>query len=51
MTKEEIAKEIDQAINYLNDVDCYNITKIANNAKRIHKAYELLGLLKEKILD
>lgn len=51
MTKEEIAKEIDQAINYLNDVDCYNITEMKSNAKKVHKTYELLGLLKEKILD
>ena len=51
MTKEEIIKEIDQVIEYLNDVDCFDITEMRNNAKKIHKAYDLLGLLKEKIAD
>lgn len=50
MTKEEEAKEIDKVMNYLADVDCYNITEMRNNAKRVHKAYDVLGILKEKII-
>lgn len=50
MNIEDIIKDIDKAINYLNDVDCYDITEMKNNAKRVHKAYDLLGMLKEKIL-
>lgn len=51
ISKEEIIKDIDKVLNYLNDVDCYDITEMRNNAKRVHKAYDVLGMLKEKILD
>lgn len=51
MTKEEIVRDINKALNYLADVDCYDITEMKNNAKRVHKTYDVLGLLKEKILD
>lgn len=51
MTKEETIKELNKVIECLNDVDCFDITEMRNNAKKIHKAYDLLGLLKEKIVD
>ena len=31
-------------MNCLADVDCYNITEMRNNAKRVHKAGENFGL-------
>ena len=51
ITKEDIVKDIDKVLNYLSDIDSYDVTMMRNNAKRVHKAYDVLGLLKEKILD
>ena len=52
MTKEEIIKEIEKALSYLETVDCNTLNRaiMTNNSKKVHKAYDLLFDLKNKIL-
>lgn len=51
MTKEEIIKEIEKALSYLATVDCntLNRTIMTKSSKNVHKAYDLLFDLKNKI--
>ena len=51
MTKEEIIKEIEKAISYLETVDCITLNRsiMTNNSKKVHKADDLLFELKYKI--
>ena len=51
MTKEEIIKEIEKALSYLETVDCNTLNRaiMTNNSKKVHKAYDLLFELKNRI--
>ena len=51
MTKEEVIKEIEKALSYLETVDCNTLNRaiMTSNSKKVHKAYNLLFELKNRI--
>lgn len=49
MNTKDIEKQIEKVMDYLADIDCYDIAKMSNNAKKLHKAYDTLDILKERI--
>lgn len=52
MNTEDIKKTIEKALSYLETVDCNTLNRaiMTNNSKKVHKAYDLLFDLKNKIL-
>ena len=51
MTKEEIIKGLEEAMKQLETVDCNTLNRVimTNNSKKVHKAYDLLFDLKNRI--
>lgn len=51
MTKEEVKKEIIKALCNLSNVDCNTLNRaiMTSNSKKVHKAYDLLFDLKNRI--
>lgn len=52
MNTEDIKKTIEKALSYLETVDCNTLNRaiMTSNSKKVHKAYDLLFDLKNKIL-
>jgi hypothetical protein len=52
MNTEDIKKTIEKALSYLETVDCNTLNRaiMTSNSKKVHKAYDLLFELKNKIL-
>ena len=51
MTKEEIIKEIEKALSYLETVDCMTLNKTVQTAssKKVNKTYDILNKLKKNL--
>lgn len=51
MTKEEVIKEIEKALSYLETVDCMTLNKTVQTAssKKVNKTYDILNKLKKNL--